>query len=185
MFALIIAFVLLTLTACSNSSTSPSSNATPSSQSEPTPLPSSSTSSSEASISSSSQSEVSQEETSAESDTSATPDYQGLTQEQWNELQDQKENGRKSELDCPNFVHLWWEHSIDVAMIDHVGANAFEAWLKASDSIPIPDRNIYSFSKYFSITLDELVSLIETNGLTHIYDIETVKRRYEYFNGNL
>ena len=122
------------------------------------------------------------------------PDYQGLTQEQWNELQEQKEEyGHLSakergmaqfngEIECPEFKHLRWEHLIAGALIYHVGVDEFEAWLKEIDSINNDDQcDIYNFAKYFSIELDELVSLIEKENLVEVYDLDTVKRRYEYF----
>ena len=138
-----------------------------------------------------------QEDMSIESDTTNTQQYQGFTQEQWNILQDQKEQyGHLSEqeranadfngeIECYEFNHLRWEHFIANPLIEHVGVDEFESWLKEIDSINNADQcNIYSFSLYFSIQLDELVSLIETNGLTEIYDLETIKRRYTYFSDN-
>ena len=123
-----------------------------------------------------------------DSDTESLKEYQGLTQEQWSKLLSQKEEygclskqereiaQLNGEIECPEFKHLRWEHNIDGPLIYHVGVNEFEAWLMEIDSINNADQcNIYTFSEYFSISLDELVSLIETNGLTETYDVETVQ----------
>lgn len=117
----------------------------------------------------------------------------GFTHEQWQRLEGQKElyGGLTEEeinaaqfnglIDCAKFLHLHWEHYIDSNLIYHVGVNEFESWLKAIESTHNPDQcNIYNFANHFSITLDELVSFIETNGLTEIYDLETVKRRFAW-----
>ena len=137
------------------------------------------------------------EEPSAEADTSDEIDYQGFTQEQWNELQKQKEEyGHLSkrergtaafngEIECPEFEHLWWEHNIALQFVHHVGGDNFEAWLREIDSINNDDHcTIYSFAEKFSVPLDYFVSQIESTILAETYDLETLKRRYEYFIGD-
>lgn len=130
---------------------------------------------------------------------STTPDYQGLTQEQWQKLQDQREKyGDLSEdelseavfngeIECRNFIHFFWEDSIAVEFIRYVGSDEFERWV-SERSRTGQCTDIYSFAEHFYISQDELVSLIEENYLAEIYDIETVKNRYTYFidlqNGN-
>lgn len=124
---------------------------------------------------------------------------QGLTQEQWQILQSQKEQyGDLPEgelqsaqfsgvIDCRDFTHLRWEHPIPMQFIQYVGVDEFEAWarteswLQENDENANPCMSIYSFAAQFSIGQDELISLIEDNGLTDLYDVDTVKRRYEYF----
>lgn len=129
----------------------------------------------------------------AVSNASADP-YQGLSQEQWQLLQDQKElyadasdemlseavfNG---DIECENFIHLYWEDGIEGHLVRYVGSDEFNAWTinRAYDGLC---TDIYSFAEHFSIELDELVSIINENNLTHIYDVATLERRYAYFNG--
>ena len=132
-----------------------------------------------------------QEETSVAAD---APDYQGLTQEQWRILQEQMElygdlsndellgavfNG---DIECINFTHFYWEDVIAGALVGHVGGNEFNTWtIEQKHAGQCTD--IYSFAKHFSIELDELILLIENNNLVEVYDLNTVKRRYEYFIG--
>lgn len=125
---------------------------------------------------------------------STTSNYQGMTEEQWQILQDQKEKyGALSEdersealfnglIDCRNFIHLWWEHSIAIELIRYVGGDEFNQWTIERENTG-ECIDIYSFAMQFSITQEELISLIEENNLTHIYDVETVKSRYTYFKG--
>lgn len=129
----------------------------------------------------------------------AAPYRQGFTQEQWQGLQDQKElygdltsferkgaqfNGS---IDCYNFIHLHWEHLIEGQLIDYVGADKFESWLREFEKDAKPNQcvNIYSFAQRFSIEPNELILFIKEKGTTHIYDVDTVKRRYEYFASGL
>lgn len=133
-----------------------------------------------------------QEETNAESFTSTSADYQGFTQEQWQELQREKElydsltdiekaaareSGGGS---CSQFIHLYWEESIPMVLIEHVGADKFNTWTIEQERTG-QCSDIYSFAKEFSIEHDYLVSLIKENNLAEIYDLDTLESRYMYF----
>ncbi|MDR2908660.1 MAG: hypothetical protein LBU86_02080 [Oscillospiraceae bacterium] len=139
--------------------------------------------------------DITQDDTGIGDDTPATPDYHGFSQEQWNELQRQKaeygdlsdeERGHAAfngEIDCTDFSHLRWEHDIADVLYKHVGTDKFDLFLTTIGS-SYDHCNIYSFAEHFSISLDELLSLIETNGLAHHYDLDTIKRRYTHLVGN-
>lgn len=121
--------------------------------------------------------------------------YQGLEQRDWEFLQKQKawfEALSDQEKDvvrgnggigCENFSHLFWEELHPVGFIRYVGADAFENWARERVAAGLCS-DVYSFAAHFSIDIDQFKTLIEEHHESDFYHIDTLERRWAYFNGD-
>ena len=117
----------------------------------------------------------------------------GLSREQWESLQaeqaafeamtpqQQAQALEGGTVGCKRFLHLAWEETFAMPLIDYVGSEPFEAWAGARGQQSDLCLDLYAFARDFSIDQETLVSLIEENGLTELYDLDTLQRRYDYF----
>lgn len=117
----------------------------------------------------------------------------GLSREQWESLQaeqaafeamtpqQQAQALEGGTVGCKRFLHLAWEETFAMPLIDYVGSEQFEAWAGARRQQGDLCLDLYAFARDFSIDQETLVSLIEENGLTELYDLDTLQRRYDYF----
>ena len=117
--------------------------------------------------------------------------YQGLTQEEWQTLQEQKaayealsaleqKVARESGMGCPHFVHLFWEEAIDIRLMRHVGEDAANEWFNARLAQG-ECADIYSFARHFGMDFDTLAAFIAENDMTELYPPDKIKARYAYW----
>ncbi|GEM_PF-5997722 len=121
--------------------------------------------------------------------------YQGLEERDWQFLQRQKvwfEALSDQEKDvvrgnggigCVKFSHLFWEEIHPVELIRYVGSDAFESWIRERSAAGLCS-DVYSFAAHFSIDIDQFKALIEEYQVSDFYHIDTLERRWAYFNGD-
>lgn len=117
--------------------------------------------------------------------------YQGLTKEEYEDLQaqkakyeamtdEQKQIAREGgTVGCKKFVHLWWEETIDMNFINYVGSDRFSEWIgKNRDNDNC--LTIYSFSDEFGLDLNTLKTIVTENHLEEFYPLDRLETRYNY-----
>lgn len=119
----------------------------------------------------------------------------GLTNEEYEELQAQKakfeamtEEEKQVAMEggtigCKKFIHLWWEESIEVRFIRYVGEEAFNEWINRNrDSNNC--TNIYNFAEEFGLDYYTLRSIVTENHLEEIYPLDRLETRYNFFRNS-
>lgn len=119
----------------------------------------------------------------------------GLEEVDWLYLQDQREwfetlseeeqNGVRAAggIECNKFTHLYWEELFPSQLIDFVGSDRFETWLRIQKSIN-QCADIYSFAEHFSLDFHEFKAVVEKLNISIFYDLPTMERRFAHFIKN-